>query len=255
MARVDFDALAASYEAARAIPIDGLTAWREALSPYLPPAGRLPLLDLGCGTGQFAVLLADWFGVHVVAVEPSPGMLAQARALRPHPGISYVRGDAGRIPFARQSCGAAWLSTVIHHLPSLSDCASELGRVLASGGRVLIRSSFPGRHEHITLFRFFPGASRIASTFPSVETVAAAFRPAGFEIEALASVPQRTAPSLAALRERIASRADTTLQLLDDAQFADGLARLDAAIADEAAPSPVVDRLDLLVLGRPEPIR
>jgi hypothetical protein len=50
---------------------------------------------------------------------------------------------------------------------------------------VLIRSPFPGRHERITLFRFFPGAQRIAETFPTVEATVAAFATAGFAFEAL----------------------------------------------------------------------
>jgi len=39
---------------------------------------------------------------------------------------------------------------------------------------VRIRSSFPDRHQGISLFRFFPGAGRIADTFPTVAAFEAA---------------------------------------------------------------------------------
>ena len=63
-------------------------------------------------------------------------------------------------------------------------------------------------------------------------------------------VAQVSAPSLAVYRDRVRLRADTGLRLLDDDQFAAGLAALDRAVEAGTVPAPVVDRLDLLVLRR-----
>ena len=71
MARVDYDRMSARFDEGRSLSADALTAWRDALAPYLPPKNGLPLLDLGCGTGRFAAILAGWFGVRVIGVEPS----------------------------------------------------------------------------------------------------------------------------------------------------------------------------------------
>ena len=67
------------------------------------------------------------------------------------------------------------------------------------------------------------------------------------------ALPQTGAPSLAALRDRVRDRRhiDTTLAALGDDEFAAGLTALDRAVAEETAAgrtTPVVDRLDLLVL-------
>jgi ubiquinone/menaquinone biosynthesis C-methylase UbiE len=166
MPRVDYDQMAPGYEHGRAMPLDALEQWRAALAAYLPPASGLPVLDLGAGTGLFATALATWFEVRVVGVEPSEGMRRHARQARSHPGVAYVGGEAERLPLRDHCCGGAWLSTVIHHIGDLARCALELRRVLEPDGRVLVRSCFPGRHERITLFRFFPGARRVAETFP-----------------------------------------------------------------------------------------
>ena len=81
--------------------------------------------------------------------------------------------------------------------------------------------------------------------------MSAAFEGAGFGVQALRRVAQVSAPSLAAYRDKVRRRADTGLRLLPDDQFAAGLAALDRAAAAETTPTPVVDRLDLLVLRRP----
>ena len=65
------------------------------------------------------------------------------------------------------------------------------------------------------------------------------------------AVDQVSATSLAAYRDRVRRRADTGLRLLPDDRFAAGLAELDRAAAAETTPTPVVDRLDLLILRRP----
>jgi ubiquinone/menaquinone biosynthesis C-methylase UbiE len=249
MARVDYDQMAASYDRGRMLSLEGLEGWRAALAAWLPPPGGLPVLDLGAGTGLFTAAIATWFQVGVVAVEPSAGMRRQAQQARSHARVAYVGGRAERLPLRDGCCGAAWLSTVIHHLGDLPGCARELRRVRRAGSPVLIRSSFPGRHDGITLFRFFPGAGRIADTFPTVEATVAAFEAAGFAFQALQRVPQVSAPSLRASVERVRLRADSTLQPLPDSEFAAGLAALERAAAAETTPTPVVDHLDLLVLG------
>ncbi len=75
MADTVYDAsTAADYRAAREIPREGLTAWREAIAEHAAPSPGATVLDVGAGTGAFATALRDWFGVHVVAVEPAPAM-------------------------------------------------------------------------------------------------------------------------------------------------------------------------------------
>jgi ubiquinone/menaquinone biosynthesis C-methylase UbiE len=241
---------AEAYEAARSMPLAALTAWRTALSPYLTGSNQRPVLDLGSGTGLFTHALAVWFERDVIGVEPSEEMRRQAEHHRSHPRILYIAGHAADIPLGNSSCDAAWLSTVVHHIPDLRACATELRRVLRPGARILVRSAFPGRLDRIALFKYFPAAMRIAERFPSVETVVQAFAPAGFEVESLESIPQQSAPSLRAFRANISAqrRADSTLRSLTDEDFDKGLETLERALTNDTEGDPVVDWLDLLVL-------
>jgi SAM-dependent methyltransferase len=257
MARVDYDRMAPDYLEGRALPAAGMAPWRDEIARWLPVpddrARRSPVLDLGAGTGQFAAAIAGWFGVQVLAVEPSKGMRAQAVRANAHPGVHWVAGVGERLPLRDGSCALAWVSTVVHHLDDLNAAAAELERVLRPEAPVLIRQAFPGRLEDVTLYRrYFPGACLVAAgVLPTVAQVETAFAGAGFRVEDLRSVAQVSAPSLAVYRDKARHRADTGLRLLPDDQFAAGLAALDRDADAETTPVPVVDRLDLLVLRKP----
>src|ERR671928_1648720 len=107
MPRIDYDGrIATVYDRGRAVPLDGLAAWRAALARYLPRESGLPVLDLGAGTGLFAMALAEWFGVDVIAVEPAAAMRREALRKRPHPRAKYVAGPAAAIPGGGGACGS-----------------------------------------------------------------------------------------------------------------------------------------------------
>jgi ubiquinone/menaquinone biosynthesis C-methylase UbiE len=241
MARIDYsDAAAAAFQASRELPPDALSGWRAAISRHLAPRPGMAVLDLGAGTGTWATALAAWYGINVVAVEPSPAMRARSR------WPVMLGGHATALPLAPATMDGAWLSTVVHHLPDLPAAARELHRVLRPGAPVLIRSAFPGRHHGTVLFRYWPEAIAALDTFPSIASVRTAFTAAGFSYLTLEPVRQVTAPSLAAIAATAQREAHTPLMLITDDAYQAGLARLRAAATTE--PGPVIDTLDLLVL-------
>ena len=74
-----FDQLAPNYDEmfSERLPAKWLRLRvRDQIEQYLPDAGRV--LDVGCGTGEDAIWLAGQ-GHTVVATDPSPGMLEQAK--------------------------------------------------------------------------------------------------------------------------------------------------------------------------------
>jgi ubiquinone/menaquinone biosynthesis C-methylase UbiE len=244
MALIDYDdTAAAAFQAARELADDGLQEWRAAIARYLAPRPGMRVLDVGSGTGRWATALADWYGIDVIAIEPSAAMRARCS----HP--LTLAGHAAAIPLADATADGVWLSTVVHHIPDLPAAAAEMRRVLRPGAPVLIRSGFPGRQDQISMFRFFPEALRVVDTYPSVDEVCTAFAAAGFTRTALEAVPQVTADSLASAVAGFRRDAHTPLILIGDAEYEAGLARLRAAAATESGP--VIDHLDLLVLHSP----
>jgi ubiquinone/menaquinone biosynthesis C-methylase UbiE len=183
VARISYDErTAAAFKAVREVPRDGLSDWREAVRRHLRPTPGMTLVDIGAGTGVFSAAFSDWFGLRVLAVEPSDAM--RARIPRT-PAIEAFEGDAGALPLPDESADAAWLSLVVHHLPDLEAAAHEIRRVLRPRAPVLIRQGFPDRLDRVELVRWFPETTRVAGTFPSVEDTCRAFAAAGFRQEAL----------------------------------------------------------------------
>jgi SAM-dependent methyltransferase len=251
MARISYDdQTATAFKDVREVPLDGLGHWREALRRHLHPCPGMTLVDIGAGTGAFASAFSDWFDLGVIAVEPSAAMRAQ---IPRRPGIRVLDGGADALPLPDRSADAAWLSTVIHHIPDLETAAGEIRRVLRPGAPVLIRQPFPGRTDRIELVRWFPETARTIQTFPTVERTCRAFATAGFHRDALEPVSQTYGTSLAEFLDQADTfrLADTTMRGLTEEEFLRGKERLRLAVqraAETANPEPRTSWLDLLVL-------
>jgi ubiquinone/menaquinone biosynthesis C-methylase UbiE len=241
VARVDYDQQAEFYDRGRTLPAEGVQIWMVTARRHVREARRI--LDLGAGTGRFSAALAETYDADVYAVEPSAGMREQART-KPHELVHVVAGKAEAIPLPDASCDIAWLSNVVHHFDDLDLAARELRRVV--NGTVFVRGAFGGVAVP-SLYRFFPGAQRIVDSMPTKPDVIDAFERAGFGSFLSEKVDQLLAHSLADMVPRIAARADTTLELISDEEFAKGLADLEAAAEREQGP--VHDSLDLLVIS------
>ena len=247
MARIAYDEQTASaFKAVREIPRDGLSEWREAVRRHLRPSPGMTLVDIGAGTGQFAAAFSHWFGLRVLAVEPSDAMRAQIPRT---PAIEVLEGDATALPLPDESADSVWLSLVIHHIPDLGVVARELRRVLRPGAPVLIRQGFPGRLDGVELVRWFPETARAVATYPSVTDTCAAFAGAGFHQDALEQVRETYPGTLADLLGEVDTfrRADTTMRVLTEDEFLRGKDRLRLA-AERTAPETRSNWLDLLVL-------
>jgi SAM-dependent methyltransferase len=248
MARISYDEqTAAAFKSVREIPRDGLSEWREAVRRHLHPSPGMTLVDIGAGTGAFASAFSDWFGLGVVAVEPSAAM--RARIPRT-PAIQVLEGDATRLLLPDQSADAAWLSLVIHHISDLEAAAREIRRVLRPDAPVLMRQGFSDRiDDRIEIVRWFPETARLAGTFPTLEDTCQAFATAGFKQEALEEVRETYPGSLADFLGEVDTfrDADTTMRSLPDEEFLRGKERLQRAV-DAGNAEPRSNTLDLLVL-------
>src|SRR4029078_13046148 len=94
--RPDFSARAADYERLR--PVD--ENWLEVFEVVVQEAELrgARVLDVGCGTGKFARVLAESGLARVWGIDPSPEMLAEARRRVPSSG-GLKLGQAEQIQF------------------------------------------------------------------------------------------------------------------------------------------------------------
>jgi hypothetical protein len=103
MARITYDdETAAAFKTVREVPRDGLGHWRDAIRRHLNPMPGMTVTDIGAGTGAFAATFSDWFGLSILAVEPSAAMRAQIPR-RPAPRCWRATPAPYRFQLARRT--------------------------------------------------------------------------------------------------------------------------------------------------------
>jgi SAM-dependent methyltransferase len=92
-------------------------------------------LDVGCGEGRFCRLLRQ-HGIETVGLDPTPALLATARAR--DAGGTYVEGVAERLPFDDAAFDLVVSYLTLIDIPDVTSAIPEMARVLAPGGMLLI---------------------------------------------------------------------------------------------------------------------
>jgi demethylmenaquinone methyltransferase/2-methoxy-6-polyprenyl-1,4-benzoquinol methylase len=174
--------------------------WRrvvvDKLQPLVPPGARV--LDVACGTGDLSIALFESIGARVVGVDFCRPMLELAAQKKPQ--LSFVEGDALRLPFDDAGFDAVTIAFGLRNLSSVERGLKELLRVLKPNGWLAIlefsRPVVPGFRSLAAVYcnRLLPriggmiSGSRSAyeylpdsvSRFPDQETLAAVMRDSGF---------------------------------------------------------------------------
>ncbi len=111
----------------------------DEIGSVLPDTGRL--LDVGCGGGQVALLLAARRpALSITGLDLSPEQIARARRRAAGQGerIEFVVGSALELPFADASFDVVLSVASIKHWPDPARGLAECVRVLAPGGALLV---------------------------------------------------------------------------------------------------------------------
>jgi SAM-dependent methyltransferase len=128
---------------------DPLDPDRSDLDAYLRMAeefGARRVLDIGCGTGVFALLLAD-AGIEVVGVDPAGASLDVARAKPGSGRVRWIHGDATALPPLRVDL-ATMTANVAQAIVDPDDWAGTLRgahAALRPGGRLVFETRDPAR--------------------------------------------------------------------------------------------------------------
>ena len=128
---------------------DALDPDRSDLDAYLSIAreqGARSVVDIGCGTGTFACLLAN-AGLEVVGADPAEAMLAVARCKPGAASIQWVHGVAADLP-AMQVDLATMTGNVAQVFLGDEEWAKTLAalrRVIRPGGALVFETRRPER--------------------------------------------------------------------------------------------------------------
>ena len=186
--------------------------------------GETRVLDVACGRGESARVLAQHFGCHVVGIDYSSDSTAGANAVAVEAGlsdrVSFVQGDAERLPFDAGSFDVVICECSLCLFPNVAIAMEEFQRVLRPGGHLGISDVVLNEPVPESLQDLFGRVLCIGGAL-SVDGYRDLFAAAGYS-----SIRSRDASSvLTDMIERIERRARVIGNILNGEQFelADGI--------------------------------
>lgn len=101
------------------------------------------VLDLGCGPGVIATLLARRYpGTNVIGVEPDDTLREQADRFAEREGVSerclFIEGTGEKMPLDGETVDFAYARFLFQHIPTRVETLREMSRVTRPGGVVAV---------------------------------------------------------------------------------------------------------------------
>jgi len=132
---------------------------QQAMLEQWPDVAGCRALDLACGTGRYAKLLAEASARHVVALDFCAPMLRQVA------NASRVQANMMELPFVRGAFDVVVSGLALGHATAAREWMAEVSRVLRPGG-VLLYSDFHPAAARAGLTRSFKDQNDLTCTVP-----------------------------------------------------------------------------------------
>jgi malonyl-CoA O-methyltransferase len=152
-----YERWAPGYDAVPHNPL--MRAEQHAMLAQWPTVAGRRALDLACGSGRYAKLLAETGAAVVTALDFSAGMLERVT------GCSRVRASMMSLPFVDNAFDVIISGLAVGHASSIERWMSEAARVLDGNG-VLLYSDFHPQAARVGLVRSFKDKNGVTCTVP-----------------------------------------------------------------------------------------
>jgi ubiquinone/menaquinone biosynthesis C-methylase UbiE len=124
---------------------------RERLRQILEPMAEERLLEVGPGTGYYALPVAEWIapGGQLDVLDVQQEMLDHTLRRAEEHGIENITptlADARQLPYPDDSFDGAYLVTVLGEIPDQDAALRELRRVVKPEGRIVVGELFGDPH-------------------------------------------------------------------------------------------------------------
>jgi ubiquinone/menaquinone biosynthesis C-methylase UbiE len=246
---INYDNLADQYDRSRTLSPVNEVLWLDLFKQHLGLDKTSRVLDIGCGTGRFSILIAQQFRCAVVGIDPSFSMLTKGKVKCLNDQVTWLRTRGEAIPFSEGIFDVCFASQVIHHFDDQLRAFVEMHRVLRHGGRIGIRISSHAQLKTILDYRFFPSALQIdRKRLPDIQTVRGLMQTVGFSIEAQKDVRQQLFESADDYLAKLGDKYSSVLSLISEEEYRKGLEKAAVYLGDgEFKPSDQYAEITFLV--------
>ena len=127
----------------------------ELIQNYIKSCSGYAILDLGCGTGELSVHLAELVGQHGKVVAVDPDVCRVHVAQKTHQGVknlAFHEGSTAYFPgMSSETYDIIFSNAVLHFVPDKNEAFEKMFRSLRPGGKIIMSylDHLPPVHEHV----------------------------------------------------------------------------------------------------------
>lgn len=228
---VNYDSIAPNYHA-RYAHGSALPGIADLLHNFIRELNTPKILEVGCGSGRWLDEFQP-FTPHIYGLDFSFGMLSQAR--QRNKAVPLTRGTAKQLPFESSIFDLVFCINALHHFDQPQNFVAESYRLLKRGGALIIINIDPRAIQTWFVYDYFDGTRETdLKRFPEIETVKEWMGTSRFErIQArIADHIHDQKIGRDVLSDHFLQKYGTSqLALLSDAAYAEGIRKIEAAIA------------------------
>jgi ubiquinone/menaquinone biosynthesis C-methylase UbiE len=249
MRKADYSNIASYYDKGRSLSEQNIDLWLGLVVKLSRMSEGARLLDLGCGTGRFSILMATRLRFCVTGADSSREMLEKAREKDATSLVQWDLEDAQHLTYPEDSFDGVFISHLLHHVDDPRQVLSECRRVLASPGVVFIRYGAIEQIRDDVEHTFFPEVLVIDETrTPTVKTVEGWLAEVGFQDIISQEIVQKTFDTSAEHLNMARVKGNSVLSMISPEAFKKGIHTLEQYIENNPDdPWLLHDKIELTV--------
>jgi ubiquinone/menaquinone biosynthesis C-methylase UbiE len=228
--RVDYNQLASTYHAR--YDANSMAGIEDAVLELVQKIRARNVLEAGCGTGRWIESVRTKTAARVYGADASTGMLGQAAQRLGPEGL--VAATANRLPFRQEIFDLIFCVNAIHHFDDPADFLAQAAGLLTPGGVLAIIGIDPRTIQRYP-YIYFEGALELdLERYPSYGELVDGMGRAGLDAIELRVVDAYDTYYIGKEIYRdpfLEKRSNSLLALLSDEAYAEGLRKIEAAIA------------------------
>jgi|GEM_PF-627397 len=252
--KANYAQIAETWEAGRPLYDRNLALCLDVISNRVGSRKPIMMLDLGCGTGRFAVPFAYRLGYSVTAIDNSKEMIEKAKQKDSESRVNWLERDVTNMEFGKNSYDIIFMSHLLHHLDNPYNLIRQCYKIMKPQGILFNRY---GALEHVSVdpeHKFFPEALKIdelrTQTIKQIETW---MREAGFAGVQTETSLQASYNSGEDRLSRVRLKSTSVLTLISQQSFEEGLKQFEKyVLAHTDDPWLINDKMTITSGFKPE---